>query len=274
MNFAKAAALFVGVFLVSLLVDNMAMDLRMYLLTRGGGVYESLAAYYFVHYVVFQLTIIFLVYGLLQGSQLGRGEEVFLVFAITAGKLLGRLVVEQAPTLPQAIFSIVISTQLSMGAFLLGYRLPMQLRHSTKTRNEDWSLETYAGLSVLFWFAVMPGVDALGNNVYSNLLRTAMALSLLLITFMFFKGWTNYVHRFALLTGFCVVALVLASVFADVLWRAGTLLVLPLPENIYYLVAQAFQGFFLALAASSGIWLNLILKNPSQVAATRAEQKN
>jgi len=60
---------------------------------------------------------------------------------------------------------------------------------------------------------------------------------------------------------------VLASLFADILWGAATLTALPLTENLNYVAALAFQGFFLALTTCSGIWLNLISKKTLQVEA-------
>lgn len=269
--FFRAAALFAGGFLVSVLVGNLAMDLRMYVLTRFGGVYSSLAAYYAVHYVLFQLTLIAVVYLVLHGSRLTRTQEALAMVVLTAGKLLGRAGFEAAPTPAQLLFSLVISTQLSMASLLLGYSLHAHRPASAEVRKSDWSLETYAGMAVLFWFALMPGVDALGSDLYSNLLRTGMAISLVGVACRFFNGWENPVRRVVLLTAFCLAGLVIASLFADILWRAGTLTVLPPPENLYYLAAQASQGFFLALAASGGIWLNLLLQRVRQVAAPTAK---
>ncbi|MEM4303062.1 MAG: hypothetical protein QW470_07515 [Candidatus Caldarchaeum sp.] len=259
----RGIVLFTGSFLVSLLVDNLAMDMRMWVQTRFGGVYGPLAAYYVVHYFVFQLTLIILVYGVLYGLRVERVHEISFIFVMTAGKLLGRLGYESFPSLYQSAFSIIISTQLSMTALLLGYKI--HTTSSPRTKMDDVSMETYAGLTILMWFAVMPGVDLLRNDVYSNLLRIALALSLLAVSYVSLKPdrWVgSWLPRMFVLIVSCVAGLLLASLFSDILWGTRTLTALPLAENLYYIAAQALQGFFLSLAAASGIWLNLVLRRP------------
>lgn len=263
----KGAALFAAGFLVSWLVGGLAMDLRTYVLTRFGGVYGPVAAYYAVHYVLFQLTLAMVVYVALQSSRFGRLYEALFIIALTAGKLLGRAGFEPLPTPAQLLFSLVISTQLSMAVVLVGYRVHQLPSAQVKNRTADVSLETYTGLAVLFWFTVMPAVDRLGSDLYSNLLRTAMALTLMAVGYRFYDGRFSLPGRAALLTAFCTAGLVLASLFADILWGAATLTALPLTENLNYVAALAFQGFFLALTTCSGIWLNLISKKTIQVEA-------
>jgi hypothetical protein len=255
--FKKAAALLVGAFLVSLLVDNLAMDLRIWLQTRGAGVYGPLAAYYLVHYVVFQVTLIMLVYIVLHGERLSWLDEALCVVVITAGKLLGRVGYETSATIPQLMFSLLISTQLSMAAVLIGYRLPSINPARQGVKINDLSLETYASLAIILWFALMPGVDMLGSDTYSNLLRIAMALSLLFVGFLFFRdswveGWTI---KIATLVAFCIVGLLVANIFAGVIWNTQTIMSVQFNENIAYVAALAFQGFFLSLTTVSGIWL-------------------
>jgi len=257
---AKAASLLLGAYLVSLLVDNMAMDLRTWLQTRLESLYVPLAGYYAVHYLVFQLTLIMLVYLVLHGSKLSRKEEAAYVLVITLGKLLGRIEFGTAASLPQIAFSILISTQLSMSAVVIGYRFLSSTTVLRVIRWDDLSLETYSALAIIFWFALMPGIDMLGNEAYSNLLRIAMAFSLLGVGFTFFKnsfieGWPLKV---AVLTAFCAAGLLIANIFADILWKTRTITSLPLNENLPYIAALVFQGFFLSLTTASGIWLKSI----------------
>ncbi len=258
--FGKAAALLVGAFLVSLIVDNLAMDLRMWLQTRVAGVYGPVAAYYLVHYVVFQVTLIMLVYIVLNGARLSRLDQALCVVVITAGKLLGRIGYETSVTIPQMLFSVLISTQLSMTAVLLGYVLPSLNQARRGVKINDLSLETYSALTIMLWFTLMPGVDLLGSDIYSNLLRIGMAFSLLFVGFLFFKdSWVEGWHlKTVILSIYCTAGLLFANVFADVIWGTRTITSFQLTENIAYVSALAFQGFFLSLTTASGIWLKII----------------
>jgi len=258
--FGKAAALLVGAFLVSLIVDNLAMDLRMWLQTRVAGVYGPVAAYYLVHYVVFQATLIMLVYIVLHGARLSRLDQALYVVVITAGKLLGRIGYETSVTIPQMLFSVLISTQLSMTAILLGYVLPSLNQARRGVKINDLSLETSSALTILFWFTLMAGVDMLGSDIYSNLLRIGMAFSLLFVGFLFFKdSWVESWHiKTGILAAYCTAGLLIANIFADVIWGIRTITSLPLNENIAYITALVFQGFFLSLTTASGIWLKII----------------
>jgi len=255
-SFPSLMILFVASFAVSWFVDDFAMALGLWVENRLGSYGGSILSYNLVHYIVFQAALILLVIGVFGAVKIRGRESVAVVAALTLGKLLGRAISEQPPTATQAIFSVTVSTILSMSTLVLASDL--LIRNPQQTGSDTvYTVSSQTFIAIIAWFTVFSLVDAAGNLDISNLSRIGMALTLLFIGFLNAREnrprWS--ISNMLILTAYSTAGLLISSLLSEALTRTPTLTALRQPDMLLYITSRAPLGFYLSLIVVSGYFL-------------------